>query len=117
MDAPQNAARETEHLEQRFRLLVESLTDYAVFMIDLGGTIASWNPGVQAVLGYDADQFVGMPFDMIFTPEDVARKRPAQELDRARTTGRSDDKRIHVRKDGIRFPADGVVTVIRNEAG
>ena len=104
-----------DQFEQRFRLLVESLTDYAVFMIDLSGTIASWNPGVKLVLGYDAEEFIGLPFASIFTPDDVARNQPAQELERARTTGRSDDKRMHVRKDGTRFPADGVVTTIRDD--
>src|SRR4051812_43327875 len=92
----------SDHIEQRFRLLVESLVDYAVFMIDLSGTISSWNHGVKLVLGYDAEEFVGLPFGSIFTPEDVAADRPAQELERARTTGRSDDKRIHLRKDRSR---------------
>src|SRR4051812_45189356 len=95
------------HFEERFRLLVESLTDYAVFMIDLSGRMVSWNPGVKAVLGYDADEFVGLPFAAIFTPEDAALDRPTQELERALATGRSDDKRVHLRKDGSLFPADG----------
>jgi PAS domain S-box-containing protein len=115
MAAPKR--HEDEHIEQRFRLLVESLTDYAVFMINDSGIIVSWNPGVKLVLGYEADEFVGLPFAAIFTPEDIARKRPAQELERARMDGRSDDKRDHIRKDGRRFPADGVVTAIRNDAG
>jgi PAS domain S-box-containing protein len=106
-----------DHFEARFRLLVESLTDYAVFMIDLSGTITSWNPGVERVLGYEAPEFVGLPFAAIFTPEDVATERPAQELADALAKGRSDDKRLHLRKDGRRFPADGVVTVIRDDAG
>jgi PAS domain S-box-containing protein len=106
-----------EYVEERFRLLVDNLKEHAVFMIDLAGTITSWNVGVERVLGYEAEDFVGRPFSSIFTPEDLAHDVPAQELERARTTGRSDDKRIHVRKDGSRFPADGVVTVIRDEAG
>ncbi len=106
-----------DQFEQRFRLLVESLTDYAVFLIDLSGAMASWNPGVRSLLGYDAEEFIGLPFAAIFTPEDVLKQQPAQELERARTTGRSDDKRVHLRKDGSGFPADGVVTAIRNETG
>ena len=118
MAAPRHPSTpDNDQFEQRFRLLVESLTDYAVFMIDLSGTIASWNPGVKLVLGYDAEEFIGLPFASIFTPDDVARNQPAQELERARTTGRSDDKRMHIRKDGTRFPADGVVTAIRDETG
>jgi len=74
--------------EQRFRLLVGSLTDYAVFLIDLSGSIRSWNPGVQAVLGYDEAEFVGLDFAALFTPEDAARERPAQERGRALSDGR-----------------------------
>src|SRR3954453_11038231 len=103
--------------EQHFRRLVESLTDYAVFLIDLSGTIRSWNPGVRAVLGYDEAEFVGLDFAALFTPEDAARERPAQELGRALCDGRSEDKRDHLRKDGSRFRADGVVTVIRDARG
>ena len=103
--------------EQRFRLLLESLADYAVFLIDLSGTIRSWNRGVREVLGYDEGEFVGLDFAALFTPEDVAHERPAQELGRALAEGRSDDKRDHLRKDGSRFRADGVVTVIRDPAG
>src|ERR1700712_3999562 len=100
--------------EQRYRMLVESLTDYAVFMVDLSGTIVSWNPGVKRVLGYDAGEFVGLPFGNLFTPEDVARNRPAQELERALATGQSEDKRHHVRQDGSRFPGDGVLNAVRD---
>jgi len=103
--------------EQRFRLLLDSLTDYAVFLIDLSGTIRSWNPGVRGVLGYEETEFVGLDFAALFTPEDITHERPAQELGRALSEGRSDDKRDHVRKDGSRFRADGVVTVIRDAAG
>jgi PAS domain S-box-containing protein len=106
-----------EFLEERFRLLVESLADYAVFMIDVNGTIASWNQGVEHVLGYAAAEFIGLPFATLFTPEDVAENRPQEELATAVRTGRSDDKRDHVRRDGTRFRADGVVTVIRDSAG
>ena len=108
---------EPEYINQRFRLLIESLTDFAVFMIDLSGAFSSWNPGVEQVLGYNQGEFIGLPFASIFTPEDVALGRPGQELERARATGRSDDKRDNLRKDGSPFRADGVVTVIRNDAG
>ena len=110
-------ARANARVEERFRLLVESLTDCAVFMIDLAGTIASWNAGVEIVLGYDPDEFVGLPFASIFTPEDIALGRPVEELERVLASGRSDDTRTYVRKDGSRFPADGVVSAIRDKAG
>ena len=70
-----------DQFEQRFRLLVESLTDYAVFMIDLSGAMASWNPGVRALLGYEAEEFIGLPFAAIFTPEDCTRE-PARSGNR-----------------------------------
>jgi PAS domain S-box-containing protein len=106
-----------DRADEYFRLLIESLTDYAVFMVDPSGTITSWNPGVKAVLGYQADEFVGLPFSLIFTPEDVALGRARDELERAVATGRSEDKRIHVRKDGTRFPADGVLMGLRDRSG
>ena len=112
-----NGRPHVDHSDELFRLLVESLTDYAVFEIAPSGTITSWTAGVELVLGYGAEEFVGLPFAAIFTPEDISRKTPAAELVRARLTGRSDDKRIHVRKDGRRFPADDVVTAIRDDAG
>jgi len=110
-DAP-GFSPKPDFIAQRFELLVDSLEDYAVFMIDLGGTIISWNPGVERMLGYSQAGFVGLPFASLFTPEDQADGRPAEELQRAADTGRSDDKREHVRCDGRRFRADGVVAVI-----
>jgi PAS domain S-box-containing protein len=104
-------------VEQRLRLLIDSLSEHAVFLIELSGTIDSWNSGVRRVLGYDEPEFVGLPFAALFTPEDAAKNRPQQELECALATGRSDDKREHVRRDGSRFRADGVVTVMRNAEG
>src|SRR4051812_8475615 len=103
--------------EQRLRLLLDSLTEHAVFLIDLSGRIGSWNTGVRRVLGYEEPEFLGLPFAALFTPEDAAEGRPAQELERALATNRSDDKREHVRRDGSRFRADGVVTVMRDANG
>src|SRR4051812_12997865 len=105
-----SSAERPDLLGQRFRLLIESLSDYAVFMIEPDGTIATWNPGVQRVFGYDAATFVGLPFAVLFTAEDRAAAKPEEELKRAADTGRSDDKREHVRQDGSRFRADGVVS-------
>jgi PAS domain S-box-containing protein len=106
-----------QDVEQRLRLLLDGLTEHAVFLIDLSGRIASWNTGVRRLLFYEEAEFIGLPFAALFTPEDVAQGRPAQELERALTTGRSDDKRQHVRRDGSRFHADGVVSVMRDAVG
>jgi PAS domain S-box-containing protein len=82
-----------DFIKQRFEQLIDSLEEYAVFMIDPTGTITSWNPGVERVLGYSQTDFVGLPFATLFTPEDRADGRPAEELQRAAATGRSDHKR------------------------
>src|SRR4051794_9713398 len=103
--------------EQQFRVLIESLTDYAVFMIDPSGEISSWNPGVQTVLGYSADEFIHLPFAALFTPEDIERAQPDEELARALATGRSRDTREHVGKGDRRFRAEAVLTALRDEAG
>ena len=103
------------HWKLRFELLESSLSEYAVFTLDGAGLITSWNPGVEQVLGYPREEFVGLAFAALFTPEDQAMQRPAEELARAAATGRSDDKRFHVRKDGSRFPADGVVRAMHHD--
>src|SRR3954467_7185422 len=115
MNPAGGAAR--QDVEQRLRLLLDSLTEHAVFLIDLSGTIASWNTGVQRLLGYEEAEFIGLPFAALFTPEDVAQGRPAHELERALATGRSDDKRQQVLGDGSRFHTDGIVTVMRDPDG
>ena len=83
-----------------FGLLVESLTDYAVFMIDPSGTIASWNPGVKLCWDTMPMNSSAFPSRRFSRPKMLPRNQPAQELERAMTTGRSDDKRMHIRKDG-----------------
>jgi PAS domain S-box-containing protein len=104
-------------LEHWLHQLFESLEEYAVFLLDPAGTITSWNPGVERVLGYPETEFVGLPFAALFTPDDVARGAPADELAHAAATGRSDDKRAHVRKGGRSFRTDGVLTAIHDTAG
>jgi PAS domain S-box-containing protein len=96
---------------------VDSLHDYAVFTIDPQGRLLTWNPGVQQVLGYTASEFIGKPFRQLFTPEDIRDGRPEEEMAVAAAEGRSDDKRQHVRKDGTRFWADGVLSLVRDPEG
>ncbi|MGI8997822.1 MAG: PAS domain S-box protein [Pyrinomonadaceae bacterium] len=103
--------------EERFRLLVEGVRDYAIFMMDTEGRITSWNLGAERLLGYKEAEVIGHKLHRIFTPEDIAGGKTEQELRTALETGRADDKRWHVRKDGSRFWADGVMTAIRDEAG
>ncbi|HXS94638.1 MAG TPA: chemotaxis protein CheB [Candidatus Limnocylindrales bacterium] len=103
--------------EERFRLLVENVEDHALFQLNPEGRISNWNVGAQRIFGYTDSEVVGQPFRRIFTIEDVEAGAPEQELERARRTGNSEDERWHVRKDGSRFFASGVVTAIRDPQG
>ena len=103
--------------EERFRLLVESVHDHALFQLNPQGRISNWNIGAQRILGYTGSEMVGQPFSKIFTPEDIAAGAPEQELNQAKATGSSEDERWHVRKDGRRFFASGVVTAVRDAQG
>jgi two-component system CheB/CheR fusion protein len=110
----ESALRESE---QRFRLFADSVQDYALFMMDLNGRIMSWNTGSERVLGYKENEIIGHSFALLFPPEDVESEQPAKELAQARREGRAQDERWHVRKDGTRFWATGVVTLVRDDTG
>jgi len=101
--------------EERFRLLVESAKDYAIFMLDPDGRIAEWNAGAEHLFGYGQEEIVGEPGSLLYVPEDVRRGVPEEELRRAEEDGRAEDERWHVRKDGSRFCADGFVRPILDE--
>jgi len=103
--------------EARFRLFVESVRDYAIFQVDPNGEISSWNVGAERLLGFPEAEIIGRPFEQIFTPEDVAAGSAQQELETARRTGTSEDERWHVRKDGSRFFASGVLTAVWDAGG
>ena len=103
--------------EQRLRLMVESVQDYAIFSMDVAGRITTWNTGAVRVFGWAEDEIVGRSADVLFTPEDRAAGEPARELAAARDRGRSEDERWHLRADGSRFFASGVVTPIRDPDG
>jgi diguanylate cyclase (GGDEF)-like protein/PAS domain S-box-containing protein len=103
--------------QQDFRLLVEASTDYAIMMINVQGIIQSWNSGAERVLGLSAEQAIGRPVADLFTAEDRGSGQPWRELDEARSHGRAEDARWHMRSDGTRFWASGVVTPLRNEDG
>jgi PAS domain S-box-containing protein len=108
--------RQQHHQHEKLqRLIYENLKDYAMFTLDLDGRHTSWNPGVQEVLGYAEREFLALPAAVIFTDEDRARGAPEREQLLARSTGRAEDKRWHVRKDGSVFWANGVLTALRDE--
>ena len=103
--------------EERLRMMVESVKDYAIFSLNPEGCIASWNTGAERVFGYTEAEIVGQKSAIVFTPEDRASGAPAQEIKTAAETGRAEDERWHLRKDGSRFFASGILTPIRDETG
>ena len=107
----------SEQSRELFRLVVENVRDFAVYTKGLDGRILSWNPGVERLLGYAEAEWVGRHISSIFTPEDLAQGGLDQELQTALEHGRSEDQRWHVRKDGSRFFANGLLMLLRDEAG
>jgi PAS domain S-box-containing protein len=97
--------RESEEL---YRLLVDSAQDYGIMALDEAGLVVTWNPGAQRIFGYAEHEIVGRHFSLFFTPEQIARGIPEQELAEARARGRAEDDRWQVRKDGSRFFASGI---------
>ncbi len=100
--------------EERLRLLIESVTDYAIIIQNLEGRIEIWNPGAERMFGYTASEAVGQSIAMIFTPEDRERDVHLEEMTRARATGHAADERWHLHKDGSRFYVSGVLTALRD---
>src|SRR5204862_16487 len=100
-----------------FRLLVESVKDYAIFMLDPAGRVASWNAGAETIKGYAAEEILGQHFSVFYTPEDLASGKPQAQLDAAVREGRVEDEGWRLRKDGQRFWADSVITALRDPAG
>ena len=103
--------------EERFRLLVEAVRDYALFMFDSEGRVSTWNKGAQRLFGYTEEEILGEPGSILFTPGDIRGGAPEGELRKAEEEGRAEDERWHVRKDGSRFRASGFVRPVRDDAG
>jgi PAS domain S-box-containing protein len=108
---------ELQGSEARYRLLVDSLKDYAVFMQDDDGNVTSWNPGAERLLGYSEEEILGHSARIFFTSEDQARGEPEREIHTAKTTGRAMDDRWHVRKDGTRFFVNGMMVALQDDGG
>ena len=103
--------------EERFRLLVSSVQDYAILMLDPEGRVVSWNEGAERTKGYRAEEIIGQHFSSFYPAEDVEQGKPAYALKVAAEQGRSEDEGWRVRKDGSRFWANVVVTALRDENG
>ena len=103
--------------EERFRLLVESVTEYAIFELDTEGRILTWNQGAQRIKGYRPEEIIGQHFSIFYTPEDARAGRPQRGLEEAAARGRYKDEGWRVRKDGSRFWAEVVIAPVRDAAG
>jgi PAS domain S-box-containing protein len=108
---------ERRELETRFTSLVKNIRDHSIFTLDPQGRITSWNREAQRILGYAEAEALGQHFSMIFTPEDREAGVPAQELTTATSEGRAEDERWHLRKNGERFWALGIVTPTTDASG
>lgn len=100
-----------------FQLVVENIKEYAIFVTDPRGTVISWNPGIERLLGYSEEQIVGQPVEIIFTAEDRSAGVPEKEMKKAVQIGCAEDKRWHQRRDGTLFWANGMVTPLKNDDG
>ena len=112
LSAPQT---EAYTIPEQFRLMVESVADYAIFMLDPSGRVKSWNIGAQSIKGYSADEIIGRHISIFYSIED--QKKPHQELADAIANGRCEDEGWRLRKDGTRFWANVAITALRDKNG
>src|SRR6185312_5724020 len=103
--------------EGRYRLLVEAITDYAIYMLDREGHVTSWNPGAKRFKGYEAEEIIGRHFSTFYTDSERAQNVPTLALQEAERTGRFEREGWRVRKDGSKFWAHVVIDAIRSPKG
>ncbi len=103
--------------EEQFRLLVESVEEYAIYLLDSVGNVVTWNSGAARIKGYSAAEITGKNFACFYTAEDVAAGKPHRNLEQAKRDGRLREQGLRVRKDGSTFPAEMLLTAMRDEAG
>lgn len=111
------AEEELRQSEERFRLLVQSVRDYGIFMLDPGGHIVSWNNGARQIKGYAEEEILGRHFSAFYPEEDLAWDKPGMELRVAAAEGRFEDEGWRIRKDGSRFWANVIITALHNPDG
>jgi PAS domain S-box-containing protein len=103
--------------EQRFRMLVDNVSEYAIFMLDPRGVISSWNAGARRIKGYESSEIIGKHFSVFYPREDVLAGKPQWELEMARSHGAWEDEGWRIRKDGSRFWANVVITALFDDSG
>jgi PAS domain S-box-containing protein len=111
------AEEELRQSEERFRLIVQTVKDYAIFMLDPRGYVATWNDGARRIKGYTAGDIIGQHFSTFYPEEDIQRGKPAWELEVAAREGRFEDEGWRIRKDGGRFWANVVITALFDATG
>jgi PAS domain S-box-containing protein len=109
--------RRAEVTEERFRLMVENVRDYAIIMLDPQGQVATWNVGAQRMFGYTSDEIIGQQFGRFLLPEDLEWNKPEKELQAATSEGRFEEENLRRRKDGTRFWASVIMTPMRDPDG
>jgi PAS domain S-box-containing protein len=103
--------------EEKYRILLDGVQDYAIFMLDQQGRVVSWNVGAERIKGYKADEIIGQNFSRFYLQNDIDQGKPKAELQIAAASGRSEVEHWRVRKDGSRFWANVVITAVRNSSG
>jgi PAS domain S-box-containing protein len=103
--------------EERYRMLLDGIQDYAIFMMDPLGQVVSWNAGAERIKGYKAEEIIGRSFSCFFPPDDIKRGRPQEVLRLTTASGRHEEQGMRVRKDGSRFLASVNITALRDPAG
>ena len=117
MDHPFPASPVPPVTDADYRMMVDAVADYAIFMLDPAGRIRSWNAGAQRLKGYTADEVIGRSFEIFYTQQDIDAGRPRQELEETVRLGRVEDEGWRLRKDGTRFWASVVITALVDKDG
>src|ERR1700723_906102 len=116
-EAPDSAEEALRDSEEKYRMLLDEIQDYAIFMLDPQGVVVSWNVGAERIKGYKADEIVGHNFSVFFPPEDIRQGMPKELLRITATNGRHEFQGMRVRKDGSRFLASIIFIALRDPAG
>jgi PAS domain S-box-containing protein len=104
-------------IEDQYRVLVDGIEDYAIFMLDPAGRVVSWNRGAERIKGYRSEEIIGQHFSRFYSAADVAARKPWKGLEVARAEGRCEDEGWRIRRDGSRLWASVVITALHDDTG
>ena len=116
-DVGDDGAKRSGPNDESFRLLVESVTDYAIFLLSCEGSVETWNAGAEAMNGYQAKEVIGRHFSCFYTSEDVQNGVPARDMETALRVGRCEVEALREHKDGSRFWGNFIITALRVQSG